>query len=185
MFTLRQFYKHLKRACDSFDKMSPNEQHKAVLKKLVYTIKIDSRLRVKAGEARMRTRNGVRSYSMRVSRVLMERATPEDQFQTISHELAHLLEYAIRGDSDHKALWQSLHLAMGGDAKRCHEIDVTDLRNTVKRVMVIDTKLNKKYYLRERAYFKQKMNLSLSNIEEPGRFKSQLVKVTRAQLKNA
>lgn len=187
MFTLRQFYQHLKQAYDTFEKACPNELYRTALKRMVYTIKIDSRLRTKAGEASW-SRNrasGVVKLSMRVSSLLMQRASHEEQFQTISHELAHLLELAVHNDTNHKARWKQLHMWMGGDGKRCHDISVENLGNKVVRIMVTDTKLNKNYFLRRRAYERQKANLAITNLEEPGRYKSKIVRVNRYQLKNA
>lgn len=187
MFTLRQFYQHLKRACDTFEKKCPNELYRTSLKQMVYTIKIDSRLRTKAGEAAW-SRNrasGTVKLSMRVSKALMERAKSEDQFQTISHELAHLLEFAVHGESNHKARWQQLHRWMGGDAKRCHDISTADLGNKVVRIVVTDTKLKQNYVLRRSSYERQKMNLALTNLSEPGRYVSKVIKVSKYELKNA
>ena len=46
---------------------------------------------------------------------------------TISHEVAHLVDYATRGYSDHSPTWKNIHRRLGGTAERCHTM------TTVKR----------------------------------------------------
>lgn len=39
-----------------------------------------------------------------------------DRFQTITHEIAHVIDVLLRGTSDHGAIWKSIHRFLGGDS---------------------------------------------------------------------
>lgn len=39
-------------------------------------------------------------------------------YEIISHEMAHLIEFSLRGDSDHGKIWRDIHIRMGGTAER-------------------------------------------------------------------
>ena len=39
---------------------------------------------------------------------------------TVSHEIAHMVDYALRGRSGHDAQWKAIHRSLGGSAERCY-----------------------------------------------------------------
>jgi predicted SprT family Zn-dependent metalloprotease len=129
-------------------------------------------MRVAAGRARKLIRGDKMILSMDLNQRLLSRVSEQEQFQDVSHELAHLLDYALRGKSGHDAYWKNLHLLMGGDAARCHQYDVTGLRNRVKRFLLTDTKTGKECVISGQRYKKLYHNLVMCNISEPGRYKT-------------
>lgn len=44
---------------------------------------------------------------------------PEAFENTVSHEIAHMVDYAIRGRSGHDRSWKAIHRSLGGTGKRC------------------------------------------------------------------
>ena len=71
-----------------------------------------------------------------LSKEIMARMTDEQKFQTVSHELAHIFDFYLRGKSNHDSVWNKIHSYMGGDGKRFHYVDVSDLRKKVLRVVL-------------------------------------------------
>ena len=59
-------------------------------------------------------------------------------YDTVSHELAHIVAYHIYKDAGHGWLWRKTHMALGGNGKRCAgaEIGYNVRRNVVKRIIV-------------------------------------------------
>jgi hypothetical protein len=108
-----------------------------------------------------------------LSQKLLSKAGEAEQFQDVSHELAHILDFAIRGTSGHDQHWQNLHALMGGDGKRCHEYDLSAMRNRVKRVLLTDTTTGKTWLLTKHRYKLLYNNLILHNLSTPGKFKTQ------------
>ncbi|ALY07202.1 SprT-like family protein [Vibrio phage vB_VmeM-32] len=46
-----------------------------------------------------------------------------DRFQnTVSHEIAHYIDFNIRGKSGHDSFWKKLHRFLGGDGSRTHSM---------------------------------------------------------------
>lgn len=39
---------------------------------------------------------------------------------TVSHEIAHMVDFAIRGKTGHDRLWKIIHRSLGGNGKRCY-----------------------------------------------------------------
>jgi hypothetical protein len=39
-------------------------------------------------------------------------------YEVVSHEMSHLLEFSLRGDSDHGKLWKDIHRLMDGSGNR-------------------------------------------------------------------
>jgi predicted SprT family Zn-dependent metalloprotease len=53
---------------------------------------------------------------------LMSQVRSDDEVKnTILHEVAHALDFAIRGRSAHDAVWKSIAKEIGCDGKRCYE----------------------------------------------------------------
>ena len=71
-----------------------------------------------------------------LSKAIMERSSEEEKYQTVSHELAHIIDFYFRGKSNHDQIWRKIHSYMGGDGKRTHDIDISDLRKKVMRVVI-------------------------------------------------
>lgn len=85
----------------------------------------NSRLRTTAGRAH---RLGLR---IDLSPYIFDKMSEEEQWDTVSHEFAHIVDYVIRGTSNHDRFWKSIHRAMGGTAKRTHSAEVK--KNKVKK----------------------------------------------------
>lgn len=125
------------------------------------TVVVSGRMTRAAGKASCKLKNYsygreaiLSSLKITYSRELMARDTEEGRIDTITHELAHIIEYVIRGDSDHGYNWQRIHRALGGSAKRTHNIDRTGLHREVKRFFMRDTKTGREMNLTHGNYKK-------------------------------
>lgn len=58
---------------------------------------------------------------------------PEAFRNTVSHEIAHMVDYAMRGRSGHDRIWKAIHRSLGGTGNRCSEYGEAV---TVKRARV-------------------------------------------------
>lgn len=108
----------------------------------------NDRLRVCAGRARCsinRLTKMVFNLNLEWNPHLFSRMTEDQQFNTVSHEYAHLVEYMHRLESDHGYFWQTLHRACGGTAERTHTYDTTGLKKNIKRIIIVDTITNREY----------------------------------------
>lgn len=47
--------------------------------------------------------------------------TPDDFRNTVSHEIAHMVDYAMRGRSGHDRIWKVIHRSLGGTGTRCSQ----------------------------------------------------------------
>ncbi|QJD50290.1 SprT-like protease [Mycobacterium phage Iwokeuplikedis] len=72
----------------------------------------------RAGACNYRTR------TISLSRHLLSIRPFEDSMNTITHELAHAL---VGGGHGHDAVWARKHRELGGDGKRCYELEGVDL----------------------------------------------------------
>ena len=102
------------------------------------TIKMSKRMTKAAGQASVRIlalsgKAIPETLTLKLSTPIMERASKEEQDDTISHEVAHLVDYVMRGKSDHSYIWRKVHMALGGSGKTYHNINVKGLGRTVKR----------------------------------------------------
>ena len=61
-----------------------------------------------------------------LSTYVMARRTPEETFNTILHELAHALAWVAYRENGHGPMWRKIHIALGGDGKRCFEFKDND-----------------------------------------------------------
>lgn len=73
-------------------------------------------------------RAGVCSYSRKtkcgyigLSHKLTVSMVWEDVWETITHEVAHAIDYDRRGTSDHSWAWKQIHRELGGNGERCYE----------------------------------------------------------------
>ncbi len=46
---------------------------------------------------------------------------PEEFANTVSHEIAHMVDYAMRGRSGHDRIWKAIHRSLGGNGSRCSQ----------------------------------------------------------------
>lgn len=108
----------------------------------------NDRLRVCAGRARCFVNHLTKTvFNLRLewNPHLFARMTENQQFNTVSHEYAHLVESMHRFQSDHGYFWQTLHRACGGTAERTHTYDTTGLKKNIKRLIIVDTITNREY----------------------------------------
>lgn len=62
-------------------------------------------------------------YLIVLSRPLFEHMSTEQRMNTITHEIAHAL---VGHGHGHDYVWQQKHRELGGDAKRCSDLDLGD-----------------------------------------------------------
>lgn len=96
----------------------------------------------------------VSNPNIKFSKEIMKRMTEEEQFQTASHELAHIIDFYFRNKSGHDSVWKRIHAHMGGDGKRFHDVDVSDLRKKVLRV-VLESKYDGSQKIVTRKHFEK------------------------------
>jgi hypothetical protein len=90
-------------------------------------IEINKRCRVSAGIAKAKTNPYAGTlYDLGIvfSESIMNERTYEEQFDIVSHEFAHLVDYVVRGTSDHGDFWQNIHKLMGGSGNAFHKFAV-------------------------------------------------------------
>lgn len=94
----------------------------------------NGRLTSRMGQAKCRTRNGVRVCSLEFSDRLWERATSAQRDEIAAHEAAHGVVWLIHGPirngrkaDHHGPAWQRTMLALGFQPKRCHSVDTSGL----------------------------------------------------------
>jgi predicted SprT family Zn-dependent metalloprotease len=73
------------------------------------------------------------SLAISLSTPLFARADHATNINTITHELAHIVDYVMRGTSDHGHRWQAIHRALGGTGEQYHQIDTTGLGRALTR----------------------------------------------------
>jgi len=54
-------------------------------------------------------------YILSFSPKALQYADPKDTFNVVAHEVAHLLQSVLLGESFHDKQWRSFHFSMGGD----------------------------------------------------------------------
>lgn len=82
---------------------------------------------------RMKTTSGLASCGIdkiKFSFYVLSFMTVNQIYNTVTHELAHLIDYKCRLKSDHDLTWKTIHKAMGGNGNRCHAISYELLNNT-------------------------------------------------------
>jgi predicted SprT family Zn-dependent metalloprotease len=98
-------------------------QHRTALQNITLCTTLTG---TKAGEAREKTRQGVRFFTLRVNVAMMTiNDTNWDGIlnNTVSHELAHIIDFMIRGKSNHDRYWVAIHRRLGGNGKACHNYE--------------------------------------------------------------
>jgi predicted SprT family Zn-dependent metalloprotease len=99
-------------------------------------ISVSNKMTKVAGEAGIIKYNGLvipSTMTMKLSIPLLDRCDEEQQDMIMLHEIAHLLDFMLRGTSDHDYKWKALCLAIGGDGKTFHSINREGLERVVSR----------------------------------------------------
>jgi len=135
----RPYIKHIKKALQLFENNSNIPDSWKVLARKAYRevkITMSSKMRRSAGLALsgILMQNIPTNPEIRLSKIIFEKITDEEKFETVSHEFAHIVDYYIRQNSNHDEMWQTLHRAMGGNSLRTHKFETKP--NKVKRYIV-------------------------------------------------
>ncbi|AAQ17722.1 hypothetical protein Aeh1ORF062c [Aeromonas phage Aeh1] len=80
-----------------------------------------------AGRAMMQGYSFNRKYELNFNvnmMIMSEKAWWHLLDETVSHEVAHIVDYVQRGKSGHDARWQYIHKMMGGSGKTYHDLEV-------------------------------------------------------------
>jgi predicted SprT family Zn-dependent metalloprotease len=142
--------------------MSATMQAQAMLK-----VVINTRLRVAAGRARARLNPITRKpiyVEIELNPSLFNRINEAEQYNTVSHEIAHVVDYFLRGDSNHDYIWQNIHRLAGGTGEQFHKYDVTGLRNNVKRIILMDTVTSRELRVTVQTFNKVRFNARYKHI---------------------
>ena len=87
-----------------------------------------------AGEAGFRRKsNGDRRYKLRFNPRLIYHNVEEFMRRTVPHELAHIIDYALRDKSAHDKRWKMIMMALGATPERCHSYAGVKKARNVKR----------------------------------------------------
>jgi len=120
---------------------------------------ISNRMFSCAGEAKCARVQGRWLYGMiKLNARLLGRVDDKEQYEVVSHELAHCVDYYLRGDSDHGKFWKQIHRAMGGKGARCHEFDTKGLCRTQPLHYVRDNRTGVVFKLKTRTANRIKNN---------------------------
>lgn len=140
---------HLDRAFNAIENSSAHDSIKNAAIKVKAEMKClwNSRIRRYAGFARLSR------MEIHLNREMFYRVDEKEQYDTVSHELAHLIDYKVRLTSNHDYLWRSIHRTMGGSGSRCFS-GIAIKRNAVKRYHILDNRDNKTYTVKSRFYKK-------------------------------
>ena len=105
-------------------------------------IEVSGRCRVAAGLAKASKcynpytrQNVLGNFQMVFSESIMAGLTYDQRYEVVSHEFAHLIDYVVRGDSNHDVFWQGLHKMMHGSGNTYHKFEVK--RNKRKRAEIV------------------------------------------------
>ena len=79
-----------------------------------------------------------KSNRIRLSTVLFRRATEQERYETIVHELCHLVSYERygRAGAGHGRFWQAVMREAGVEPKRCHNVNRTGIARRQATVKV-------------------------------------------------
>lgn len=124
-------------------KVSMATHNAAQISKTLMTWELNSRTRTQCGSVKYIKGFCNKPIKMSFNENLFYKMTDEEQYETVSHELAHVIDICMRGFSDHKWHWEMLHKIMGGSGNRCHNMSV--IRNKVKRLQVLEIATGKIY----------------------------------------
>jgi hypothetical protein len=101
------------------------------------TWEMNSRVRRVLGRAKM---NAIfNRYKIELNSAYSETVDEENLYNTIVHELAHIIAFRVYRDKGHGYYWRSVFLILDGDGKRCAmpgEGGYTAVRNRIKRIIL-------------------------------------------------
>ncbi len=140
---------YLDRAFNAIENSSVHDGIKSAAIRVQAEVKClwNTRIRRCAGYARLR------KMEIHLNREMFFRVDEREQYDTVSHELAHLIDYKVRLTSKHDYLWRNIHRTMGGSGSRCFS-GIAIKRNAVKRYHILDNRDNKTYTVKSRFYNK-------------------------------
>jgi hypothetical protein len=98
---------------------------------------MNSRLRRVLGKAKMNYR--MNSYTIQLNSVYASTVAEDSLYDTIVHELAHIIAYRIYHDTGHGSYWRTVFLLLGGSGNRCAkpgEGGYMAERNRIKRIIL-------------------------------------------------
>lgn len=170
MLTLETIHRHIETAKAKY--LAKHPEHTAAFAEALLDTRvgINTRCRTKAGFlAWSQVLRTACQFRLEISEYVHRNTSEEELYDTISHELAHLIQVKLAGSSDgHGPQWQSIHLAMGGNAKRCHVMKTTK-RNARKRVKL--ERDGKVFFVTPRKYANNKNFLAAKGYRPLGLFK--------------
>lgn len=145
-FTEKTVIRYIDRSATNFYRSNVQEYKKRVLENLLpcLSIEMSSKLKTTWGQAYTLGTHEKRVDKMNltvspveltglselyyivlaVNTRVLQWAKPQDNFDTVSHELAHCLDFVLRGDSFHDEYWRELTIAMGGSGSTLSHIKV-------------------------------------------------------------
>jgi predicted SprT family Zn-dependent metalloprotease len=153
--TLDEVLIHCHTAIETFLNSNASPEWKEKLENLEYDVAINHKLGHIFGRAmrpgiKRKAYGFLKHYLLEFNYQLLSACTPDERFQTVSHELAHILDYDIRKKFCHDHQWKRLHSDMGGDGKRCGKIaTVPTGRDKYK---ITDRTTNKIWYMGTRRF---------------------------------
>lgn len=137
------FKRDIATAKRKFEDSSLTPKWKNAMDTMVLHLKINTRLKTCAG--RCKFDRGTKEATIEINPKIFARQTVEERYNTVSHELAHAVEFYVTNNSNHGSQWKTLHRAMGGSAERCHNICMAGLAG--RNYKVVDNDSQKVYYL--------------------------------------
>lgn len=158
-------------------KTCPHENIKLAAQNLTYDVFINDRLGTTYGYAcrkgarRSKRKPILQNHLIEFNFTLMSHIDPAERFDTVAHELAHILDSELReARSNHKGPWLRLALWLGSSGKRCGP-------KISKTVPIYNRKIKVVYgddtfeYITKRRYERQKMEFVMMNLSKPGTVK--------------
>lgn len=136
----RPYIEMVKRAVETLDASSVNDSIKSAAHYAFreVAIKMTGKMTVAAGHAQALIIGGdVIDPVIKLSKFIFGNINDEEKFNVVAHEFAHIVDFYIRGKSDHGIQWMNLHRAMGGTGATTHSYQVK--RRAVTRYVMKDT----------------------------------------------
>ena len=145
-FTMKIAHRYVERACKNFYASEAPDFQKSALKdvKPFVHIHFSDRLITTWGVAYLMDMHDEKVWSMPVdtdalylpyygtyhhvimelNRRVMQWAKPQDVFDTVAHELAHCLDFYLRGKSYHDKYWRAMCINMGASGSTHSNVDI-------------------------------------------------------------
>jgi hypothetical protein len=122
----------------------------------MWLVEMSSRMRTTGGRCRV---NPVfKTVRLQLNEELFARLDDTERWNIISHEAAHGICFAIGKWSDgHGPIWKNIHRKLGGDASRCHDLEVQ--HKLVRRYVVLDKRTDRFYTLTAQKWKRLQMRM--------------------------